>query len=102
MAASEGNRALRVFEIHYVEVEHEFLVELRNYFGEHDKTMFEHKAFAVLDKLLKVEHSESNEVDLFTRKEMVDCFESGAKFARDMFNNPSNSEYINKIIKDKN
>jgi len=26
---------------------------VRNYFGEHDKTMFEHKAYAVLDKFYK-------------------------------------------------
>lgn len=28
---------------------------IRNYFGEHDKTMFEHKAFAILDKIIKKE-----------------------------------------------
>ena len=29
------------------------LKAVRNYFGEHDKTMFEHKAYAVLDSLVK-------------------------------------------------
>jgi len=29
------------------------LKAVRNYFGEHDKTMFEHKAYAVLDKFYK-------------------------------------------------
>lgn len=27
--------------------------QIRNYFGEHDVSMFEHKAFAILDKLIK-------------------------------------------------
>ena len=29
------------------------LKAVRNYFGEYDKTMFEHKAYAVLDKFYK-------------------------------------------------
>ena len=29
------------------------LKEIRNYFGEHDATLFEHKAYAVLDSLIK-------------------------------------------------
>ncbi len=28
------------------------LKELRNYFGEHDKTIFEHRAFEIIDKLV--------------------------------------------------
>lgn len=27
--------------------------EIRNYFGEHDKTLFEHKAYSVLDGIVK-------------------------------------------------
>ena len=29
------------------------LKAVRNYFGEHDKTMFEHRAYAILDKFYK-------------------------------------------------
>lgn len=29
------------------------LKQIRNYFGEHDVSMFEHKAYAVLDNILK-------------------------------------------------
>ena len=29
------------------------LKTVRNYFGEHDRTIFEHKAYAVLDSLVK-------------------------------------------------
>jgi hypothetical protein len=29
------------------------LKAVRNYFGQHDKTIFEHKAYAVLDKFYK-------------------------------------------------
>lgn len=29
------------------------LTEIRNYFGEHDKTIFEHTAYAKIDKILK-------------------------------------------------
>ena len=32
---------------------------IRNYFGEHDKTMFEHRAYALLDSLIK--HFEKGE-----------------------------------------
>jgi len=32
---------------------------IRNYFGEHDKTMFEHRAYSILDKLIK--HFEKGE-----------------------------------------
>jgi hypothetical protein len=27
--------------------------DVRNYFGEHDKTPFEHKAYSVLDNIIK-------------------------------------------------
>lgn len=34
------------------------LKQIRNYFGEHDKSLFEHKAYAVIDKIIKrVENS---------------------------------------------
>jgi hypothetical protein len=29
------------------------LKAIRNYFGEHDKTIFEHKAYSVMDSLVK-------------------------------------------------
>lgn len=29
------------------------LKAVRNYFGEHDKTIFEHKAYAIIDKFYK-------------------------------------------------
>ncbi len=29
------------------------LKEVRSYFGEHDKTLFEHKAYAILDNIVK-------------------------------------------------
>lgn len=32
--------------------------------------------------------------DLYTQKEMEDCFAAGVKFARNMLENPSNSEYM--------
>ncbi|MCK5614222.1 hypothetical protein KAR91_70810 [Candidatus Pacearchaeota archaeon] len=38
---------------------------------------------------------------MYTKKEMEDCFEAGVKFGRDMFNNPSNSEYIEEIATNK-
>lgn len=31
---------------------------------------------------------------MYTKEQMEKCFEAGVKFGRDMFNNPSNSEYI--------
>lgn len=34
----------------------------------------------------------------FTVEEMEQCFKAGCDFGRDMFNNPSNSEYVNGII----
>ncbi len=50
----------------------------------------------------KSKHKEEQEVEqLFSKKEMQDCFTAGVKFGRDMFNNPSNSEYINSLIKPK-
>lgn len=33
----------------------------------------------------------------YTEKDMEDCFTAGVKFARDMMNNPSNTEYIIQI-----
>lgn len=41
-------------EIEITEQEFKDLKAIRNYFGEHDKTMFEHKAYAVLDRLVKL------------------------------------------------
>ena len=35
---------------------------------------------------------------MYTREDMEKCFEAGVKFGRDMFNNPSNTEYMS-IIK---
>jgi len=40
-------------EIEITEQELKDLKSVRNYFGEHDKTMFEHKAYAVVDSLVK-------------------------------------------------
>lgn len=40
-------------EVEITKEEVEFLKQLKNYFGEHDKTMFEHKAYAMLDRLVK-------------------------------------------------
>lgn len=34
---------------------------------------------------------------MYTKEQMEKCFEAGAKFGRDMFSNPSNSEYIQQI-----
>jgi len=33
----------------------------------------------------------------YTKEEMIACFKAGVDFGRDMFNNPSNSEYINRL-----
>jgi hypothetical protein len=41
-------------QIEITEQELKDLKAIRNYFGEHDKTMFEHKAYAVLDRLVKL------------------------------------------------
>lgn len=35
---------------------------------------------------------------MFTKEEMEKCFEAGFKFAKNMSSNPSNSEYINKVM----
>jgi len=40
-------------EIEITEQELKDLKAVRNYFGEHDKTLFEHKAYAVVDSLVK-------------------------------------------------
>ena len=40
-------------EIEITELDLKELREVRNYFGEHDKTLFEHKAYAVVDSLVK-------------------------------------------------
>lgn len=40
-------------EVEITKEEIEFLKQLKNYFGEHDKTLFEHKAYPVLDSLVK-------------------------------------------------
>lgn len=40
-------------EIEITEQNLKDLREVRNYFGEHDKTLFEHKAYAVVDSLVK-------------------------------------------------
>jgi hypothetical protein len=37
----------------------------------------------------------------YTEQEMIDCFTAGVKFARDMMNNPSNTEYIMQINNEK-
>lgn len=42
-----------------------------------------------------------NDKIMYTKEEMEKCFEAGVKFARDMMNNPSNSEYIELMEKDK-
>ena len=36
------------------------------------------------------------------RIKMANCFEAGVKFGRDMFNNPSNTEYLDEIYNNKN
>jgi len=41
-------------QIEITEQELKDLKAIRNYFGEHDKTMFEHKAYALLDRLVKL------------------------------------------------
>lgn len=38
---------------------------------------------------------------LFTQEDMELCFSAGYDFAKDMFNNPSNTEYINEILAQK-
>lgn len=35
---------------------------------------------------------------MFTKEEMKKWFKAGVDFGRDMFTNPSNSEYINELI----
>lgn len=40
-------------EIEMTEQEIKDLRGVRNYFGENDRTMFEHKAYAILDRLVK-------------------------------------------------
>lgn len=40
-------------EIEITEQEIKDIKAVRNYFGEHDKTCFEHMAYAVLDRLVK-------------------------------------------------
>ena len=40
-------------EIEITEQEIKDLKAVRNYFGEHDKTYFEHMAYAVVDRLVK-------------------------------------------------
>ena len=40
-------------EIDITEQDIKDIKEVRNYFGEHDETMFEHKAYAIMDILLK-------------------------------------------------
>lgn len=40
-------------EVEITKEEIEFLKQLKNYFGEHDKIMFEHKAYPMLDNLVK-------------------------------------------------
>ena len=41
------------YEIEMTEQDIKDLRAVRNYFGENDKTMFEHKAYAILDRLVK-------------------------------------------------
>jgi len=36
----------------------------------------------------------------YTRADMEKCFEAGVKFGRDMFSNPSNSEYMESLEND--
>ena len=40
-------------QIEITEQELKDLKAIRNYFGEHDKTMFEHKAYVILNRLIK-------------------------------------------------
>lgn len=40
-------------EIEITEQEVKDLKAIRNYFGEHDNTLFEHKSYAVVDRLVK-------------------------------------------------
>jgi len=40
-------------EVEITKEEIEFLKQLKNYFGEHDKTLFEHKAYPMLDNIVK-------------------------------------------------
>lgn len=39
--------------VEITEEEIEFLKQLKNYFGEHDKIMFEHRAYPMIDGLVK-------------------------------------------------
>lgn len=41
------------YEIEMTEQEIKDLRAVRNYFGENDRTMFEHMAYAILDRLVK-------------------------------------------------
>lgn len=47
--------------------------QIRNYFGENDKTLFEHKAFAVIDKIIKhfEEHDGKYYVELSAKKTLL-------------------------------
>jgi len=51
-------------QIEITEQELKDLKAIRNYFGEHDKTMFEHKAYAVLDRLVKLYATTAVSVEL--------------------------------------
>ncbi len=37
----------------------------------------------------------------YTKEDMENCFTAGVKFARDMFNNPSNTEYMIQVEREK-
>jgi len=41
------------YEIEMTQQDIKDLLAVRNYFGENDRTMFEHKAYAILDRLVK-------------------------------------------------
>ena len=49
-----------------------------------------------IERVMKIFETQQNK-ELYTEKQMEKCFEAGFLFARDMLNNPSNSEYINNL-----
>ena len=54
-------------------VELKDLKQIRNYFGENDRTIFEHKAFAVIQKLINhfEEHDGKYYIDLYAKKTLL-------------------------------
>jgi hypothetical protein len=47
-------------------------------------------------KEVNIDQNKSHQVDevSYTEQDMVDCFTAGVKFARNMMDNPSNTEYM--------